>query len=105
MVNPILIEFTGERRSQAATYLALGKKLISDIVNVRKLPVITVYTDAINYYNIVAHPFTSLYLQYFKVEIIYLAILFKAIHLMKMFLQTVYKVFKSYYSRDEGRLF
>ena len=86
VVKAILIEIIGRRRSQGVTYLVLVKKLISDIASVRKLPTITVCAIVTNYYKRVAHPFASLYMQYFGAEIIYLAILFRAIHLIKIFL-------------------
>ena len=60
-MNAIPMEVIGSRQSQAATHLVLDKKLISDIANVRKLPMITICADATNYYNRVAHPFASLY--------------------------------------------
>ena len=47
--NAIPIEAIGRRRSQAATYLALNKKLIAGIVNVPKLPIITICADATNF--------------------------------------------------------
>ena len=59
-MNAIPMEVIGGRWLQAATYLALDKKLISDIANVRKLPMITICTDATNYYDIVAHSFSSM---------------------------------------------
>ena len=86
VVNSIPIEVMGERRPQAAIHLALDKKLISNIVKVWKLPVITVCANTINYYNRVAYLFTSLCAQYSWVEVIYLAVLFRAIHWMKIFL-------------------
>ena len=49
--NAIPMEIIGGRRSQATTHLALDKKLIADIVNVRKLPTITMCADATNYYD------------------------------------------------------
>ena len=55
--NAIPMEIIGGRRSQAATHLALDKKLIADIANVRKLPTITICADATNCYDRVAHPF------------------------------------------------
>ena len=58
--NAIPIEVIGDRRSQVATYLALDKKLIADIANMRKFPIITIYADATNCYDRVAHPFASL---------------------------------------------
>ena len=66
VVNAILIEVIGGRRFQLVTYLALDKKLTSNIVNVRKLPAITTYTDATNYYDRVAHPFDSLCTEYLE---------------------------------------
>ena len=59
-VNAILIEVIGGRQSQATTHLTLDKKLISNITNVSKIPMITICTDVTNYYGRVAHPFASL---------------------------------------------
>ena len=58
--NIIWKEIIGGRRTYAAIYLVLNKKLISDIVNIRKLPTITIYVDITNCYNRVVHPFASL---------------------------------------------
>ena len=78
-VNSIPIEVIGGRRIQAATQLALDKKLIADIVNVRKCPTITICADAMNCYDRVAHPFASLCTQHFSLEITHLTVLFRAI--------------------------
>ena len=75
-MNVIPMEIIGGRRSQAATHLALDKKLISDITNMRKLPMITICADATNCYDRVVHPFASLYAQYFRLDLLYLVILF-----------------------------
>ena len=100
--NAILMEVIGGRRSQAATYLALDKKLITDIANVRKLLTIISYADTMNCYNRVAYPFTRLCVQYFGLDIIYLAVLFRAIQSMKMFLCTLHGMSENYYSDNEG---
>ena len=101
----ILVEIIGGRRSQAATYLALNKKLIADIANIRKLPMITICADATNCYDRVAHPFASLCAQYFGLEISYLAVLFRATQSIKMFLRTSYGISQTSYSGEEGRPF
>ena len=75
-MNAILMEVIEGRWSQAATHLILDKKLISDIANVRKLPMITICANAANYYDRVAHPFGSLYMQYFGLDLSYLVVLF-----------------------------
>ena len=59
-VNTILMDIIGGRSSQAATHLALDKKLISDIANVEKLSIITIYAYVTKYYDRVTHPFASL---------------------------------------------
>ena len=74
----ILKEIIGSRRTQAVMHLILNKKLITDIVNIRKLPTITIYADATNCYNRVAYSFTSLCTQYFSLDITCLLVLFKA---------------------------
>ena len=53
-VNGIPVEIIGGRRAQAATYLTLSKKLIADMSKVRKVPMITICTDAMNCYDRVA---------------------------------------------------
>ena len=82
----------------------LNKKLISDIANARKLPTI-ICTDATNCYDRVAHPFASLCVQHFRLEIMFLAALFRTIQSMKMHLRTSYGVSNSHYSGDEDKLF
>ena len=99
------MEIIGGRRSQAATHLALNKKLITDIANVRKLPMITICADATNCYDRVAHPFENLCAQCFGLEVSYLAALFRAMQSMKMFLRTSYGISQTAYSGEEGRLF
>ena len=74
--NTMPREVIGRRRSQAATHLALNKKLIVDITNVRKIPTVTICADATNCYDRVAYPFASLCAQYFGLEITCLTILF-----------------------------
>ena len=103
--NAIPMEVIGGRRSQAATHLALDKKLIADIANVRKLLTITICADATNCYDRVAHLFASLCAQYFRLDIMYLAVLFRAIQSMKIFLRTSHGMSENYYSDNEGQPF
>ena len=84
----ILMEIIRERKAQAATHLALDKKLISDIANARKVLLITICTDTSNCSNRVAHVFASACAKYFRVEILHLVILFRAIQSIKIFLHT-----------------
>ena len=104
-MNAILIKIIGGRQSKVATHLALDKKLISDIANMMKLPMITIYTDVTNCYDRVAHPFASLCTQYFGLDLSYLVVLFRAIQSMKMFLRTAFGVSEHYYSGDDDRPF
>ena len=90
----------GGRRSQVATHLALSKKLIADISNIRKVPTVTICADATNCYDRVAHYFASLCSQYFGLEICYLLILFRTIQNMKMHLRTAFGVSSSSYTSD-----
>lgn len=103
--DAIPIEVIGGRRSQAATHLALNNKLIVDIANVQKLPIITICAGAPNCYDRVAHSFASSCAQCFRVEISYLVALFRAIQLMKMFLRTGFGVSEIYYSGCEEKSF
>jgi len=60
-------------------YLALNKKLIVDIANMRKILIVTICEDAINSYGRVVYPFASLHAQYFGLEVSYLLVLFRII--------------------------
>ena len=104
-MNAIPMEVIGGKWSQVATHFALDKKLISDIPNMRKLLMITICADATNCYDKVTHPFASLCAQYFRLNLSYLVVLFRAIQSMKMFLRTAFRVSKNYYSGNDDRLF
>ena len=66
-----------DRRIHAATYLALNKKLTEDIANTKKLPMVVIWIDVTNCYNRVVHLFTSLSVQYFRLDATYLLVLFR----------------------------
>ena len=87
-----------------ATHLALSKKLIADISNVRQIPSVTICTDANNCYDKVAHHYTSLCSHYFSLGICYLLVLFRAIQSMKTNLCTVFGVSISFFT-SEGQPF
>ena len=92
----ILQESIEDRRTQAIAYLVLNKKLIADIANAKKLLIVIIHTDAINYHNRVLHSFTSLSTQYFGLDIVHLLVLFRTIQLMKMYLYTLFRVLKQF---------
>lgn len=104
-VDAIPVEIIGGRRAQVVTHLALSKKLIADIVNVRKVPMITACADATNCYDRVAHPFASLCAQCFELEILHLVVLFRATQSMKMFLRTSYGLSQIAHTGENGRPF
>ena len=66
---------------------------------------ITICADATNCYDRVMHPFASLCVQYFGLDLSYLVVLFQVIQSRKMFLQTVFGVSEHYYSGDDDRPF
>ena len=103
--NEITCEITGGRRNQSAMHLALNKKLIADIVNVQKLPTVTICDDATNYYDQVAHLFASLCAQYCGLNIEYLSVLFVITQNMKMFLRTSHGMSSCFYSGDATQPF
>ena len=71
----------------------------------RKFPAVTICADATNCYDRVAHSFASLCAQCFRLEISHLAVLFRTIQSMKMFLRTSYGVSNLYYLGDEDQSF
>ena len=77
--NTIPYEIIGSRRAQAVIYLVLNKKLISDIAKTHKLLTAVIYADVTTYYDRVAPPFVSLCMQYFRLEVTCLLVLFKII--------------------------
>ena len=79
--------------------------LITDIVNIKKLSIIIIYLDATTYYYSVTYPFASLSTQNFYLESTYLAILFKAIQIIKMFLRTSFSIFEVFYIKKKDRSF
>ena len=86
------MEVVSGRRSQAATHLALNKKLITDIVNIYKLPMVTIYTEVANCYDRVAYLFASLCTQYFRLD-----------ESMKIFPWTSHGILITYYTNTEGQ--
>ena len=54
MLQSIPNETIRERRSQVAVYSVLNKKFITDIANIRKIFIITIYENVTNYYNSIA---------------------------------------------------
>ena len=55
--------------------LALNKKLIVDIANIKKILIIVICADIINCYNRVVYSFASLCTQYFRLEVSHLLVL------------------------------
>lgn len=97
-------ESIGGRRSQAATHLALSKKLIADIFNIRKIPTATMCANATNSYDRAAHPHASLCSQCFSLDIYCLLILFRATQNVKIHSRTAFRVSSSFCA-SEGHLF
>jgi hypothetical protein len=57
-------ELVGSRRSQLSIHIALGKKLATDIANQIKYPTAIISANAMNCYNHIAYPITSMSCQY-----------------------------------------
>ena len=101
----ILQEIISSRRIQAATHLVLNKKLIIDIANTKKLPIVIMYTDIINFHDRVACLFASLNTPYFRLDIAYLLVLIRTIQLMKIFLHVLFGVLRQFYTGDNYQSF
>ena len=76
----------------------MNKKLIANIANQAKSPLVVVSADATNCYDQVAHPFASLTAQHFGIQINYILVLLKAIQNMTIHLQIAYRVSSLAYS-------
>ena len=77
----------------------MNKKLIADISNQVKSPSIVISADATNCHDRVTHPFASLTVQHFGVQLNYVLVLLKATQNMLMHLQTAHGFSASAYSR------
>ena len=64
----------------------------------------TICTDAANYFDRVTHLFVSLSTQYFRLDVLYLIVLFKIIQMIKMYLCISCSMLERYYTRDIRRL-
>ena len=87
------------------THLALNKKLIIDIAIMRKKPIVAIYIDTMNCYVREVYPFTSLLVQYFRLEVPYLLVLLRTIQIIKILLYILFGVSERFCSRDNGKLF
>ena len=65
----------------------------------------TIYIDATRCYDRVAHLFISLCAQYYGLDTLHLVVLFRANQSIKMFLRTPFRVYQSFYSGNEEKLF
>ena len=84
-------------------YVAINKKLITDIANQRKLPQVIISADATNYFNRVAHPYSGIVCQHFGLLLSYVSIFFEMIQQIIMYLITSYGVSNNFYSGNEGQ--
>ena len=83
----------------------IDKKLISDMANMWKRPIVIIHIDATNYYNRVAYLFASLYAQYFGLEVSNLLVLFRTMQMMRIFLCASFGTSGNFYSRGNRILF
>ena len=72
-------EIIGGRRGYSTVYVVLNNKLVSDVANQVKKPIIIILADAINGYNCIAHLIASLACQYFRLSLEYLLLSFRTI--------------------------
>ena len=63
--NSIPYEIIGERRGQSSLHVALNKKLVCDISNQQKQPMVVISANASNCYDRITHPIASQACQHF----------------------------------------
>ena len=100
--NSIPYEIIGERRGQSSIYIALNKKLVSDIANQSKKLTVVVSVDASNCYDRIAHPIAILTCQHFGLNLEYLLLLFGIIQILKMYLRTSFGLSTQFYTRTKS---
>ena len=88
----------GERRGYLAIYIALNKKLVSDMENQVKKLMVVISADASNCYDCIVYSFVSMACQHFGLSLEYILLLFGTIQTLKMFLRTSYRISSSYYT-------
>ena len=84
--NTISFEVIRGRKGQSFMHVALNKKLVYDIGNQHKKPIVVVSADASNCYNRITHSISSMVCQHFRLQLEYLMTLFGTIQTIKMFL-------------------
>ena len=101
----IPIEIIGNRRKQSAHHIILEKKLISNISNQIKLPIIMISANTTNCFDRMAHPFAAITCRHFGLQIKYILILFLSIQSIRMYLKISFSILTSYYTGTSDRLF
>ena len=77
--NNIPHKIVGDRQSQSALYIAINKKVITDIVNQAKFPYIIVSVNASNCFDRVAHPISTIICKHFGLPMEYISTFFSMI--------------------------
>lgn len=75
----ILHKIIGGRRGHSTIHIALNKKLVSDIANHKKIPIVIFLENATNCYDRIAHQIDSQLYQSFGLGIEYVLLLFRNI--------------------------
>ena len=96
--NMIPREIIGGWRGMAAIQIAINKKLQVYIVNQNKLLSIIISTDALNYFDRVAHPTVGMICQYFGLPINFVTTFFNTIQNIQMYLMIAYGLSNNFYS-------
>ena len=83
----------------------MNKKLICNIVNQTKKPIVVISADTTNYYDHIMYPVVSMSNQNFGVQLEYLLVLFSSIQSIKMFLRTSFRVLTTFFTESKGKPF
>ena len=98
-------EVISGRKGHSSLHVALNKKLVCDIENQIKRPMVVILADMTNCYNYIAYPVASLSNQHFGVQLEYLLVLFSIIQIIKMLLRTNFRMSSSFYIGSKNKLF
>ena len=93
------------RKGQSSQYIALNKKLIYNIVNQMKRPMVVISANMMNCYDCITYSAASLSNQHFRAQLEYLLVLFFTIQTIKIFLRTSFGVSSSFYTGSKDKPF
>ena len=93
------------RYEHLAIYVALNKKLVSDVANQQKELTVIISANAANYYDRIPYPIIDLLYWSFSLGLEYVILLFRIIQTLNIFSRTSFSLLNSFYTSSKLKLF